>query len=306
MLLACFFAFHSDFPVRCSEDVLLPLFTDKSVMDNPIPSLQLAAPPCAPPALPELRLVLLGRKEAGKSAAGNAILGAAGGFQSGKPTDECVKIRADVAGRKLTVVDTPGWEWYYPLNSTANWVRRETLRSVTLCRPGPHAVLLVVRSCASITDEYVHEMEEHLELLGKGVWDYTMLLFTRGDELGLASMEQRISTSGPALHRLLRRCGSRYHVMNNHSRGDPTQVKELMEKLQAMAGRGCFLLMDNVVLTEADEKRRARERRKKQRQTEEQMQRATIKAALMSEFLPSIKSYHVIKDGLFQYFQKNK
>uniref|UniRef100_A0A3Q3WWJ4 AIG1-type G domain-containing protein n=1 Tax=Mola mola TaxID=94237 RepID=A0A3Q3WWJ4_MOLML len=205
-----------------------------------------------PAALPELRLVLLGRKGAGKSAAVNSILGGVGSFESGKPTEECVKRKADVAGRRVTVVDTPGWEWYYPLNNTPNWVRRETLRSVSLFPSGPHVVLLVVRSCASVTEDYIREIEEHLEPLGKRVWEHTMLLFTRGDELGLTSMEQRILTSGPTLQGLLQKCGNRYHVVDNRSKGDASQVKELIRKLAEMVeGQRCgssYLEVDNTVL----------------------------------------------------------
>lgn len=242
-----------------------------------------------PPSIPELRLVLMGRKGAGKSSAGNTILGEKAGLESGKPTEECVRRRADVLGRRVTVVDTPGWEWYYPLNSTPDWVRRETLRSVSLCPPGPHVVLLVVRSCASVTEAYTSQIEEQLESLGKGVWDHTMILFTRGDELGLMPIEQRILTSGQALQKILQRCGNRYHVLDNRSKGDGTQVKELIRKMEEMVRKegGGYFVVDNMVLLglEMDRKRRARERRKKQRQMEAQTQRGAIRAALMSKFL---------------------
>lgn len=278
------------YSVRCTEEVLLPVFKDESVkFTMASPQLPPATPNSAPCDLSELRLVLLGRKGVGKSAVDHTILGEASGLESWRPTEECVKRQGSVVGKSVTVVDTPGWEWYYPLNSTPNWVRKETVRSVSLCPPGPHAVLLVVRACASVTEAYIREIEEHLQPLGRGVWEHTMLLFTRGDELGLTTMEQRILTSGPALQRLLQKCGSRYHVVNNHDRGDRTQVQELIRKVVRMVEekKGVrHLEMDSTLLVglEADKGRRARERRRKQRQMEAQTQRGTIRDALTSQF----------------------
>ncbi|KAK7909908.1 hypothetical protein WMY93_014592 [Mugilogobius chulae] len=280
--------------VHCTEVLLRPFFKDysfQSIMATPTSPLPTNRTSSSP--LTDLRLVLLGRKGTGKSSAGNCILGA--GFEFGKPTEECIKRRTDVNGIKVTVVDTPGWEWYYPLNSTPNWVKRETLRSVTLCPPGPHAVLLVVRSCASVNEDYITEIEEHLLPLGTHVWDYTLVLFTRGDELGLVSMEQRIQTS-PGLQKLLLKCKNRYHVMENRGKGEGTQVKELIRKLKKMVEekeeRCKHLEMENTVLSEleVDGTRRARERRKRQRQMEAQAQRGTIKTALMSDNLQTSDS----------------
>uniref|UniRef100_A0A3Q3WHK9 AIG1-type G domain-containing protein n=1 Tax=Mola mola TaxID=94237 RepID=A0A3Q3WHK9_MOLML len=64
----------------------------------------------APRRLPEVRLLLLGERETGKSSAGNAILGKTGLFQVGVVTEECIRQQAEVAMRLVTVVDSPGWE----------------------------------------------------------------------------------------------------------------------------------------------------------------------------------------------------
>ncbi|TRY57772.1 hypothetical protein DNTS_012038 [Danionella cerebrum] len=240
-----------------------------------------------PSHLPELRLVLLGRKGAGKSSAGNTILGLAGCFETSKPTEECVKRRGEVSGRRITVVDTPGWEWYYPVNGTPGWVRRETKRSVSLCPPGPHAVLLVVRSCTSVTNEYLQQINEHLELLGESVWDHTLVVFTRGDELGSVPIEQRIQNGGEAFQKLLEKCSNRFHVLENKKRvDDGSQVKELMRKMEMMIEEkgGRFYESDLMFLElEMESKRRARERRKRQRMMEAQTHRGTIRAVMMSD-----------------------
>ncbi len=110
--------------------------------------------------LPELRLVLLGERETGKSSAGNAILGGPGYFQSGEATEECLRQQTEVSNRLVTVVDVPGWEGG-PEGLTPERVKREIGLSVTLCPPGPHAFLLALRVDAIIQAQAVRE---HLEL----------------------------------------------------------------------------------------------------------------------------------------------
>ncbi len=129
--------------------------------------------------LPELRLVLLGERETGKSSAGNAILGGPGYFQSGEATEECLRQQTEVSNRLVTVVDVPGWEGG-PEGLTPERVKREIGLSVTLCPPGPHAFLLALRVDAIIQAQAVREA---LGAFGEAVWRHTLLLFTRGDQL---------------------------------------------------------------------------------------------------------------------------
>lgn len=187
----------------------------------------------APRRLPEVRLVLLGERETGKSSAGNAILGRCGLFEVGVVTEECSCQQAEVAERLVTVVDTPGWEGGVA-GGTPDRVKREVVSSVALCPPGPHALLLTLRVDTLVTAGHVRE---HLELFGEGAWRHTILLFTHGDQLREGvDIAQHILSGGRDLQWILRKCRDRYHVVSGAGvdQGGST-VTELLQKVESMA-----------------------------------------------------------------------
>src|SRR4029434_7853676 len=112
--------------------------------------------------------------------------------------------------------------------------KQQIVLSVSLCPPGPHALLLVIRVHDSIKELQRKNIEEHLRLAGEELWSHTMVLFTRGDWLGDTTIEQHIESEGDALRWLVEKCGNRYHVLNNEGRGQRTQVTQLLEKIEEM------------------------------------------------------------------------
>ncbi|XP_066578376.1 GTPase IMAP family member 4 [Amia ocellicauda] len=186
--------------------------------------------------LPELRIVLLGGRWTGKSSSGNTILGREE-FKTGRVTKQCEKSQSEVARRQVTVVRAPGWGRWDSVQKTPVWVKQEIVCSVSLCPPGPHALLLVIpvgRVFFIERDKAV--AQEHLELLSERVWRHTIVLFTWGDELRDPTIEQHIERN-KELQRLVEKCGNRYHVLNNSNRGDGNQVTELLDKIQEMVAQ---------------------------------------------------------------------
>ncbi|KAK9952069.1 hypothetical protein ABG768_017928 [Culter alburnus] len=228
----------------------------------------------------DLRIVLMGYKGAGKSSAGNIILGREE-FDL-KRSAQCVRRHGEVAYRHITVIEAPGWWSNEPVEDSPELLKQEILLSVSLCPPGPHAVLLIIRVDTRFKETERKALHDHLDLLSERVWSHTIVLFTRGDSLLDTSIEQHIESEGQDLQWLLDKCGNRYHVLNNLNRSDDTQIKELLEKIEETVAQnnGCHFEIDRKILQEMKERRRAEEERAEERRKKMKKQRNGIRSQM--------------------------
>ncbi|MBN3314835.1 GIMA8 GTPase, partial [Atractosteus spatula] len=200
--------------------------------------------------LPELRLVLLGRAGAGKSTAGNTILGREE-FQTDRITTLSTKSEGVVAGRQITLVDTPGWDGTLRLD-TPKKVKQEIELSASLCFPGPHAFLLVIPLDSPTEKAAAKELSE---IFNQNAWWHTMLLFTCKESLEGRTIEELIESAGEELHQLLKKCGDRYHVLCTKNRTNPMQIEKLLEKSEKLATENNGVYIKNEILTEQEVER---------------------------------------------------
>uniref|UniRef100_A0A673MH35 Zgc:158417 n=1 Tax=Sinocyclocheilus rhinocerous TaxID=307959 RepID=A0A673MH35_9TELE len=123
---------------------------------------------------------------------------------------------------------------------TKTRIKEEIVRSVSLCPPGPHALLLVIPVKTLSGEPEMNASEMHTRLLSERVWKHTIVLFACDDGVDELTIREHIHSA----EKILEKCGRRFHVLQKSTCESPTQIHALLKKIDDLVeeNRGDFFI----------------------------------------------------------------